>query len=183
FVFSIPSASGGTGFLTATITPIQGPIDLRGGEIRFSTRRIDFHAPLTYALLFDGATLYTSMTVSKDNFDESEHVVTIPSTAGFSAVNAPFELRIVASGAEFDGHRTSLTSFRVAQSAALSITAPTNLVATASSATQIALTWNAVAGTTYEIFRNGASIATSPVPSFNDPVGASTAQVYRVRAI
>jgi hypothetical protein len=171
------------GYLTATVTPAQGPIDLRGGEIRFSIRRIDFHAPLTYALQFDGATLSTSPTVEKDNFDETEHVVAIPSTAQFAAVHAPFELRIAASGAEFDGHRTSLTGFRIAQSAALSITAPANLVATASSSTQIALTWSPVAGTTYEVFRDGAALSTSALPSFTDGVSAGSAHLYRVRAL
>lgn len=183
FTFSAPSASGGTGHLTATVTPLQGPIDLRGGEIRFATRRIGFHAPLTYALQFAGTTLYTSSAVSKDNFDEIEHVVTIPSTAPFSALNAPFELRVVASGAQFDGHKTSLTAFKLTQSAALSITAPTGLTATATSTTQVGLAWSAVAGTTYEIFRDDAPIATSPLPSFTDTVGAATAHVYRVRAI
>jgi hypothetical protein len=39
--------------------------------------------------------LYASSSVSKDNFDEIEHVVTIPSSTAFAAISAPFELRIV----------------------------------------------------------------------------------------
>jgi hypothetical protein len=180
-------------FLTATITPAQGALDLRGGEIRFSTRRIGFHSPLGYALFssitgFSQANaLYVSSEVSKDNHDEIEHVIAIPSTAPFSAVNAAFELRIYAFGAQFDGHSTSLTAFKLTQSAAVALTAPTNLSAVATSSTQIALTWTAVTGATYEIFRRSAGVAetqvgTSAVASFNDTVGAGTAHVYRVRA-
>lgn len=123
FVFSVsgPAAANETlaqaiadnELLTATITPAQGALDLRGGEIRFSTRRIDFHAPLGYALYAGGNQLYVSGEVSKDNFDEIEHVVAIPSTAAFAAVNAPFELRVYAFGAQFDGHETSLTAFKL----------------------------------------------------------------------
>jgi hypothetical protein len=61
--------------------------------------------------------LYASSSVSKDNFDEIEHVVTIPSSTAFAAISAPFELRIVPHGAEFDGHRTSLTRFKLTQNA------------------------------------------------------------------
>jgi hypothetical protein len=50
---------------------------------------------------------------------EIEHIVTIPATASFAAVSAPFELRIVPHGAEFDGHRTSLTRFKFTASAAI----------------------------------------------------------------
>lgn len=176
-------------FLTATITPAQGPIDLRGGEIRFSTRRIGFHSPLGYALFSsitgfaEANAMYVSSSVSKDNVDEIEHVVTIPSTAAFSAVSSAFTLRIVAFGAQFDGHATSVTAFKLSQNPSLALTAPASLVATATSSTQIALTWGAVSGATYEVFRDGVSIATPPAANFTDSVGSGTAHLYKVRAI
>jgi hypothetical protein len=112
-------------FLTATVTPALGAIDLRGGEIRFSTRRIGFHSPRGYALytsLDSFATpLYTSVLVDKDNFDETEHVVTIPSTAAFQSINATFTVRIVAFGAAFSGHNTSLTGFKLTEKNPLTI--------------------------------------------------------------
>ena len=117
-VFSVSGATKPNEFLSATITPMQGPLDLRGGEIRFSTRRIGFHSPLGYTLLWNGAQLYASPAVSKDNFDEIEHVVTLPATTSFAAVSAPVELRIVPHGAEFDGHQTSLTRFKLTAGAA-----------------------------------------------------------------
>jgi len=114
-VFSVSGTTKPNEFLTATVAPAQGPIDLRGGEIRFSIRRIGFHAPLSYALLWNGEPLYASSSVSKDNFDEIEHVIAIPSTVAYAAISAPFELRIVPHGAEFDGHQTSLTRFQLTQ--------------------------------------------------------------------
>ena len=178
FVFSVSSSATNNNFLTATVTPVQGPLDLRGGEIRFSTRRIHFHAPLSYSLTTSiSGQLYASSAVDKSNFDEIEHVVTIPSTTAFSAIDAPFELRIFASGAQFDGHQTSLTAFKLTQAAA-----PV-LIATASSSTQIALTWSAVAGATYEVFRDSTQIATTASTAFVDNVAAGSAHLYRVRAV
>jgi uncharacterized protein YkwD len=67
--------------------------------------------------------------------------------------------------------------------------APTGVTATATSATQMQVTWNTVAGaTSYEIYRRdpGGAFAlrgTSLTPSFNDTASASTAYLYRVRAV
>ena len=101
-------------FVRATITPVS-PIDLRGAEVRFSTRRIGFHSPLGYALTIQNDTLYVSSEVDKGNTDEIEHVVTLPPTAAFAAINAPLELRIYAFGAQFDGHVTTLTAFKLTE--------------------------------------------------------------------
>jgi len=106
-------------FVRATVTPAGAPLDLRGAEIRFSTRRIEFHAPLGYALFttvsgFSAASaVYVSAETDKDNFDEIEHVLTIPSTSAYASVTAPLEIRIYAFGAQFEGHATSLTAFKL----------------------------------------------------------------------
>lgn len=180
-------------FLTATVTPAQGALDLRNGEIRFSTRRIGFHAPLGYAVFCsisgfaEANALYVSSEVSKDNFDEIEHVVTIPNTAAYSAVNAAFELRIYAFGAQFDGHKTSLTAFKLGQSAAVALTAPQNFTATLFSANSIVLMWTPVTGASYQVFRRSAGsaetlIATTNNAGYQDFVTPGSAHVYRVRA-
>ena len=115
-------------FLRATVTPVGGPLDLRGAEVRFSTRRIGFHSPLGYALFSsiggfaEANALYVSSQVNKDNTDETEHIVTLPSTAAFAAINAPLEFRIYAFGAQFDGHATSLTGFKLTE---VTVAAPT----------------------------------------------------------
>ncbi|MGZ4808097.1 MAG: fibronectin type III domain-containing protein [Thermoanaerobaculia bacterium] len=184
-------------YLTATVTPAQGPIDLRGSEIRFSIRRIDFHSPLGYALFTSASgfseanALYISSQLDKGDFGETQHIVTIPSTAAFASINAPLEIRIVAFGAQFDGHNTSLTAFKLTQlSPGPQPPTPSNFSATAPSTTQVTLTWNAVAGASgYEVTRrfNGGSeqiIGTPTAASFTDNgVVAGTAYLYRVRAI
>jgi hypothetical protein len=66
-------------------------------------------------------------------------------------------------------------------------TTPTGLAATATTATSVALTWNAatdnvgVAG--YDILRNGTAVATSTTPSYTDTgLSPDTAYTYAVRA-
>ncbi len=108
-------------YLKVTLTSVAGPLDLRGAEVRFSTRRIGFHAPLGYALFAnltgfsESDVLYKSNSVAKDDIGEIEHRFTFPTTATFAAVTAPLELHIYAFGAQFDGHATSLTAFKLTQ--------------------------------------------------------------------
>jgi hypothetical protein len=183
-------------FLTATVTPATGPLDLRGGEVRFSSRRIGFHSPTGYAFFcsITGFTqpsaLYVSTATDKGNFSEIEHVVTLPATAAFSAVNSPLEFRIYAFGAQFDGHNTSLTAFKLTEvPSGPTPAAPGGFSANAQSTTQIALTWSAVSGATYEVtrrFNDGIEqiIATPGTPGFTDGgLSPSTAYLYRVRAV
>lgn len=119
-------------FLTATITP-TGTLDLRGAEVRFTTRRgivePGFHSPRGYALFSsvggfatDGAAIYTSPLVQKDNFDEVEHIAIIPTTAAFQALTSTVTFRIYAFGAQFSGHHTSLTGFKLTAKNPLTIT-------------------------------------------------------------
>jgi len=100
-------------YLTATITPASGPLDLRGAEFRFRIRRVGDHSPRAYAVFIDSNELYVSNAVDAFDKDEHEYVVTLPSTTAFSAIATPIELRIYAFGAKFDGHATSLTAFQL----------------------------------------------------------------------
>jgi uncharacterized protein YkwD len=67
--------------------------------------------------------------------------------------------------------------------------APTGVSATATSSTQVQVTWNAVTGaTSYQIYRRdpGGSFAlrgTSLTTSYNDTASGDTAYLYRVRAV
>lgn len=209
FTFSV--SGGGSGadtlsnaiteqqFLTATVDPDSGSLDLRGAQMRFSIRRVSpfSHAPVQYAV-FTSATgftepsaLFTSAAVDKENFDDNEHVLTFPSTSAFN-ISGPLEIRIYGFGAEFDGHRTSLSGFKLTQNTA-GITvpaAPTNLAANAQSTTQVALSWTASAGATgYEIARRSGSSeiivgSTSGATTFTDTgAPAGKANLYRVRAL
>lgn len=113
--FSVSAPASGNESLAQAIADdeyaratLSTPLDLRGAEIRFSTRRIGFHSPLGYALFVNGTSIYASAATSKDDFDETEHAATIP----FSVTGA-VELRVYAFGAQFDGHATSLTAFKL----------------------------------------------------------------------
>ena len=62
---------------------------------------------------------------------------------------------------------------------------PTNLLATASSTTQVALSWTATAGaTSYEIWRNNALLTTVAATSYDDTaVSPNTSYVYKVKGV
>ena len=182
-------------FLTATVTP-AGAIDLRGAEVRFTTQRLQFHAPLGYALFTSisgfavGNALYVSPESSKDDFGETQHVVNLPLTAAYSAVSAPLELRIVAFGARHTGHATSISAFKLTQAIDESSApaTPTGLVATASSSTLVALSWNASANaTSYTIERRLDNVTTAiagiPGTSTTNAVATNKVVRYCVRAV
>jgi len=69
------------------------------------------------------------------------------------------------------------------------IAAPVGVVATATTATSINVSWGAVAGaTSYQVFRRAAGgafglVASPTTTSFNDTAGANAAYLYRVRAV
>lgn len=110
---TLASAIADREYLTATVTPASGPLDLRGAEFRFRIRRVGDHSPRAYAVFAGATELYVSDAVAPFDKDETEHVVTLPSTAAFSAITTPLEFRIYAFGAKFDGHATSLTAFQL----------------------------------------------------------------------
>ncbi|HYI12522.1 MAG TPA: hypothetical protein VEK57_25950 [Thermoanaerobaculia bacterium] len=184
-------------YLTATITPASGPLDLRGATFAFAIRRTGDHSPRRYALFSsiggfaEANALYTSEAVQSFDHDEHEHLVTLPNTAPFSAVNAAVEFRIYTFSGKFDGHLASLTGFKLTEEVPDGPpAAATNLVATATGATQVALTWTASPfAASYQIFRRSGSgsespIGTSVVAAFTDTTAAaSTAHLYRVKAV
>lgn len=106
-------------YLTATVTPASGPLDLRGAEFRFRIRRVGDHSPKAYAV-FTNVTgfaetnaLYVSNAVDAFDKDETEHVMTLPNAPMFSTIGTAIEFRIYTFGAKFDGHATSLTAFKL----------------------------------------------------------------------
>ncbi|HKR66475.1 MAG TPA: hypothetical protein VJZ00_22300 [Thermoanaerobaculia bacterium] len=185
-------------FLTFTMTPATGPLDLRLAEFRFSVSRSDLHAPSGYAVFssIDGFSEANSLgsLVYDDRFEtsEAEKVLTLPNTAAYSAVNAAVTFRIVTFGGKFDGHAASLTAFKLTQSLPPCCTTniPTNVVATSNAAASaVAVIWTAVEGaTSYEIVRRatGGTETTfvSATNSFTDTTPSSNqAFLYRVRAV
>jgi len=168
-------------FLTATVTPVGGPIDLRGGEIRFSVRRVGGHSPQTYTLFtsvdgFDlGDELFSGSIADEEDKTETEFVYTIPiDDAGFSAVGA-LEIRIYCSGAEFDGHLTSLTGFKLTKKNALAVTALSPSAGPTSSAPSVIIDGTDLGGATSVTFGGtGGTITnnTSTAITVTPPAGA-----------
>jgi hypothetical protein len=103
-------------YWSATVTPSSGTLDLRGAVMRFTVRRIDYHAPRIYAVMTsvggftDGAEVFTS----PHNADtaDMEYVVTLPTTAAYAALGAT-ELRIYGYSGQYGGHKTSITAFKL----------------------------------------------------------------------
>lgn len=194
---TLPDAVTDQEFLTATVTPVSGPLDLRKAEFRFSFKRVGDHSPKTYAVFTSvggftaGNEIGSSVTVQSFDKDETETKITLPNTASYSSINSALTFRIYAYGAKFDGHLTSITAFKLTlDTSSTPPAAPMNLVATASGSTSVALSWTlSPLATSYEVFRRSgsgseASIGTTAGLTFNDNAAASsTAHFYRVRAI
>jgi hypothetical protein len=117
---SLAQAIAENEFIRATVTPVS-PLDLRGAEVRFSTRGIGYHCPRGFAFatsiqgFAEGSMLYVSAPVEKGVTDEVEHRLLLPSTAAYASITAPFEIRIYAWGAQFEGHATSLSAFKLTE--------------------------------------------------------------------
>jgi hypothetical protein len=105
-------------YLALTITPPTGSVlNLAGHTVRFTIRRIDYHAPRRYAVLTsvggftEPAAVYTT---SRDgSADDLEYSFTLPNTAAYNGITAPFELRLYGFSGQYGGHKTSLVAFRL----------------------------------------------------------------------
>ncbi|MDX2175475.1 MAG: hypothetical protein SF028_03285 [Candidatus Sumerlaeia bacterium] len=105
-------------YLAATITPPAGhTLDLAGKEVRFTIRRLSYHAPRRYAVMTSvagfaaGAEVFTT---DRDGGEEdSEHRFTLPDIPSFEALASPVEFRIYGFAGQYGGHATSLTELRV----------------------------------------------------------------------
>lgn len=109
-------------YWTATLQPPVGqPMNLRGAEVRFTIRRIDYHAPRRYAFFTSiggfasGSEVYTSPHFT--SVIDEELVFTLPNTAAYAAIGAPVQFRIVGFAGQYGGHKTSITGFKVTRAA------------------------------------------------------------------
>ncbi|MFO1481961.1 MAG: hypothetical protein U1F71_01235 [Verrucomicrobiaceae bacterium] len=109
-------------YWTATLQPPSGQtINLRGAEVRFTIRRIDYHAPRQYAFFTSiggfaaGNEIYTSPHFT--SVVDEEFVFTLPDTAAYAAVSDPVELRILGYFGQYGGHKTSITAFKITRAA------------------------------------------------------------------
>jgi chitodextrinase len=157
-----------------------------------------FSLPATAASLTVAITAFTAA----DNIGVTGYLVTESATkpaagaAGWSA-SAPTSYTFASAGAKtlYAWAKDAADNVSASKSASVTITlpdtiapsVPTNLVATAVSASQINLSWIAatdnVGVTGYRIYRNGAQIATTAQTSYaNTGLAAATAFTYKVAA-
>ena len=107
-------------YLTVTLDPGAGTLDLNGKRVRFGIQRISWHAPMRYSLFtsIDGFTqgteLFTSESTGKGEFDPLDFTFIMPLT-GYGGVTGPVEFRLYAHEAEWGGHETSLNVFSIEQ--------------------------------------------------------------------
>lgn len=111
-------------YLHFTLTPTGNPLDLNAKRINFSIQRIDWHAPMKYALFASidgfllGSELFTTTTTGNGNFDVIDYSCILP-LSGFDNITDPIEFRLYAFEAEYAHHDTSLTAFSIVDTGAI----------------------------------------------------------------
>lgn len=181
-------------YLKCTLTPIAGPLDLRGAEVRFRTRRIDWHSPRSHALFsslagfHEAAALGVTAPVDKDDTDEHEHVFRLPSTSAYASVSGPVEFRLYAALAQWGGHRTSLTAFKLTATAPSSSNEPpvitqqpASVLVSAGQPASFSVVATDAGPLTYQWYRSGAPISGATAATFSIPsVKTTDAGTYTV---
>lgn len=104
-------------YLALTIEPPAGKaLDLRGAEVRFTIRRIDYHAPRRYAVFSSVAGFTAGQELFVSDFCETSDDLDVtgyfPLTAAYQNLTGPVTLRIYGFQAQWGGHATSLADFR-----------------------------------------------------------------------
>jgi hypothetical protein len=105
-------------YWSLTVTPAEGyRLNLRGAELRFTIRRIDWHAPRRYAVFssIGGFGESEALLVSGRTQEtrDIEYVVTLPDDPDYEGLTGPVEFRVYGFAAQYGGHRTSLIGFRL----------------------------------------------------------------------
>ncbi len=109
-------------YLYFAIQPTAGTLDLNGKKVNFSIQRIDYHAPMQYAVFTsvggfsEGGELFTTASTGKGDYTLHEHSFIMPAT-GYDGLTGPVEFRIYAYEAQYSGHKTTLTAFSIEQAA------------------------------------------------------------------
>lgn len=102
-------------YLSFTVSPQSGPLDLRAADISFTVQRIEWHAPRRFAVLtsVDGFTAgvavfdtgrFTELTPRTFTFQ-------LPDTPAYQGLTGPVEIRIYGYGGQYLGHDFALQAF------------------------------------------------------------------------
>jgi hypothetical protein len=105
-------------YVAFSITPTSGRrLTLAGHEMRFTIRRLSWHAPRRYAVLtsvegFDATAAVFTTARTQDETD-LEFRFTFPNDAAYLGIQEPVEIRLYGFQGQYSGHRTSITEIRL----------------------------------------------------------------------
>ncbi|MBL9144379.1 MAG: hypothetical protein JNM99_11940 [Verrucomicrobiaceae bacterium] len=109
-------------YWTSSLQPPSGQtMNLRGAEVRFTIRRIDYHAPRQYAAFNSiggftaGSEVFT--TARFTSTVDQEFVFTLPDSAAYEGLTNAVEFRLVGFSGQYAGHKTSISGFKVTSKA------------------------------------------------------------------
>ena len=105
-------------YLTCTISPTSGSLDLGGLQVQMSNKRIDFHSARTFALFSsvdgfsEGQELFISPTANKGDLWTHSSSFIFP-LAGYGNLSSPVEFRVYPFHVQYGGHKAGLADFDV----------------------------------------------------------------------
>ncbi len=108
-------------YLTVTLQAAAGQsLDLRRAQLRFTVNRQDYHSPRRYAVFtsVSGFAAGQEVFTSPYNYDQDEPreiAVTLPDLASYGGLTGPVQIRIYGFAAQFGGHRSRLTAFKLTE--------------------------------------------------------------------
>ncbi len=101
------------------VLTLAEPLDLRNAEVRFTVRRLGYHAPRRYAVFTGVAGFVPGAEVFDTghftDLTDREFVFRLPDSAAYAQVAGGLELRLVGWAGQYSGHLTSLRAFRMAR--------------------------------------------------------------------
>ncbi|MFK5956505.1 MAG: hypothetical protein QM477_08690 [Planctomycetota bacterium] len=104
-------------YLSFTLAPTTGFLDLGGKDLVFSIERGNYWSPVTYSVFTSidgfasGQEIFTTPSFGNTDYNETRFLFTIPTT-GYNSVTGPVEFRLVAFGARYN-HDLSLTELSI----------------------------------------------------------------------
>ena len=107
-------------YVGVTLTAAAGqPFALRRGTLRFTINRQDYHSPRRYAVFTSVAGFAAGQEVflsplNTDLDEPRELVVALPDAPAYDGL-ASVQIRIYGYAANFGGHRTRLTAFKLSE--------------------------------------------------------------------
>ncbi|MCG5051948.1 MAG: hypothetical protein KA712_03220 [Myxococcales bacterium] len=105
-------------YVSVTVAPAaSGWLDLSGAPVSFGVDRLEWNAPVSYAVFTShtgfsaDAAVFVSPTMKKSEGAPRSFAFQLPATAAWNALTEPLEIRIYAFGSQYRNKPTSLTSF------------------------------------------------------------------------